>query len=171
MLDVLYRFVASYATWPAAALLVVVCMVLIASLHFLFRTLVRRRVLDLRLWYSAEEARQFFDAIGVRGRRAYVGLALTLDILYPIAYGTLMAMLMVLLFDQRWGRMLVLLPLLTVVADVLENLTVAHLAWWYNGKPSALTPLAATFTLVKWLLVGLAIAILVLGAVMRIAFA
>ena len=72
---------------------------------------------------------------------------------FPVAYGLLLAILLVRLW--RGGAPLYLLPLTMAAADVLENLTVAALALSHDaGAPSPLAWPATIFTLVKTVLIA-----------------
>jgi len=122
------------------------------------------RLLDVRGWYTPAEAAMLFEALdrfNVHARALYAVTGLTIDMLFPVAYGLLFAMLLLRLFRTP----LYILPLALATADVLENATVAVLALGYAGAPSSLAWMAATFTLIKTVLIVAVMAAAGLGVV------
>ena len=119
-------------------------------------------LLDVRGWYTPDEAAALFDALDrldAGARSVYAATGLTVDMAFPAAYGLLGAIVLVRLFrGPLW-----LLPLALAAADVAENLTVAALALAYTGSPSPLAWLAASFTLVKTVLIVATVAATVIG--------
>ena len=110
-------------------------------------------LLDSRGWYTPEDAANLFDALDrldASARAVYAATALTIDMVFPVSYGLLFAVLLFRLF--RDGARLYLLPLAAALADALENITVAVLALSHDGAPSPLAWPAAVFTLVKTVL-------------------
>ncbi|MYD90031.1 MAG: hypothetical protein F4Y08_06790 [Caldilineaceae bacterium SB0662_bin_9] len=110
--------------------------------------------LDSRGWYTPEEAAALFndlERLDANARAFYATTALTIDMVFPVCYGLLFAVLLFRLF--RSGAPLYLLPLALATADVLENITVAVLALSHDGAPSPLAWLAAVFTLTKTVLI------------------
>jgi hypothetical protein len=125
-----------------------------------------RTVPDARLGYSAAEIRAYFDAIGPRGRGLYVATQLTVDLIFPVVYGILLAVLLAHVFPHpTWW---VWVPVAAATADVCENLLLAALACTFNDAtqiPQAVirtTAVAACFTVAKWgLLVATGLGVLV----------
>ena len=120
-------------------------------------------LLDSRGWYTPGEAAALFDALDrldARARAVYAATGLIVDMAFPAAYGLLFAILLVRLFRGPFW----LLPLALAAADVAENLTVAALALMHTGSPTPLAWLAASFTLVKTVLIAATLAATVLGA-------
>lgn len=93
-------------------------------------------VLDTRASFTPEDAYQLFAALGPEGRRAYLLLHLGPDTLFPIGYALLFAFisawflvrLLPLNHPLQWLSMI---PLISGVADILENvfLVMANLAY------------------------------------------
>ena len=123
-------------------------------------------LLDSRGWYTPGEAAALFeglDRLDANARLVYAATGLTIDMAFPVAYGLLLALLLVRLW--RGGAPLYLLPLAMAAADVLENLTVAALALSYAGAPTPLAWPAAVFTLVKTVLMAATAAAVGIGAI------
>lgn len=120
-------------------------------------------LLDSRGWYTPDEVAALFDALDrldAGARTVYATTGLTIDMVFPAAYGLLFAILLLRLFRAP----LWLLPLALAAADVAENLTVAALALAHAGAPSPLAWLAAVFTLVKTVLIAATLAATGIGA-------
>jgi hypothetical protein len=128
----------------------------------------REKLLDGRYWYSKAEAGSLLDKLGRWGRRLYAVTAVTLDLVFPFAYGLLAGLLLVRFWpsSQAW---LLILPLITVIADLLENITIAVMSWSYRqGEEPALAAVAAPFTLTKRVFLALTVLALLIGLVRAI---
>lgn len=165
MREAIYNLVQRWGTWPMVALLFI--LFVLGTQGFEYRRKVlgyETRTLDGRLWYSPVEARDFLETIGERGRRVYAATELTLDILFPIVYGTLFAILLIRVYSLPTAKNLVVLPLLAAAADLLENLTAAYLALQFDGEPSSLARVATVFTATKSILLLVSFILILLGA-------
>ena len=166
MLDSLHSSFAHFATWPIVALLFIVFLICTQGFEWRRKTLgYETRALDGRFWYSPAEARDFLHHIGPNGRRIYAVTELTLDILFPLVYGTLFAALIIQVYAPDRGKFLLLVPLLAAVFDVLENITTAYLAWQYDGRTSPIARGAAVFTATKSALLLLSLILIAIGAI------
>ena len=111
-------------------------------------------LLDARQWYTPEQADALFaalDQLDPRARAFYAWTEVSVDLVFPVAYGLLLALVLLRLFAN--GRPLYLLPLAGAVADVVENVSIALLAATYDGAVSSLARVAAVFTLLKSVLI------------------
>ena len=141
------------ATWRIAVAALIGVFGCVAGLAWRHARLAGLELLDGRGWYTPGEAAALFDALDrldASARVVYATTALTIDMVFPVSYGLLFAVLLFLLF--RGGAPLYLLSLAVALADALENITVTVLALSYDGAPSPLAWLAAVFTLVKTVL-------------------
>jgi hypothetical protein len=93
-------------------------------------------ILDLRSDFSPDEAYELFSALGTEGRRAYLTLHLVPDTLFPIGYALAFAFLSAwflvrLLPLDHPLQWLSMIPLISGLSDVLENLSlvIANLAY------------------------------------------
>jgi hypothetical protein len=169
----IFERVRTFATWPVAVALLIVsslCTVGFSARRAAFDRAapgVEHVALDTRRQgYTGEEARAFVDGLGEQGRWLYATTQVTLDLLFPITYGALFSLAIARLYGPK-GAWLLLLPLLTVSADLLENVSTASLAWSFpRGNPS-LASLAGTFTFVKWRLVYATMLAIVVGALLH----
>ena len=67
--------------------------------------------------------------------RAVLGTDVSIDMIFPVAYGLLFALLLLRLFGD--GRRFYLLPIAGAATDTFENLSIALLASTYDGAPSS----------------------------------
>jgi hypothetical protein len=166
MLHSLHSSLAHFATWPVVALLFVLFLICSQGFEWRRKRLgYETRTLDARFWYSPTDASDFLCGIGPDGRRIYAVTELTLDILFPLVYGSLFAALIIQVYAPERGKFLLLVPLLAAVFDVLENITTAYLAWQYDGRTSPIARGAAVFTATKSALLLLSLILIVIGAV------
>ena len=139
---------AADATWPVFVSLTILLVGLSAGFQ-LRRILFGKQVKTLDAYvlkvYTPGDVKAFFDELGEDHRKIYAWTQVTLDIAYPLVYGTLLALLIVSLHRPEWARWLVLVPCLGAGADVLDNGTAAVLAWRYTGSESALSWVATVF--------------------------
>lgn len=158
-----YELLVGSATWPRAVLLFALACLCVGVFALRSRVLgYAGKVLDAR-WrgYSPEDVRKFFEAIGEDGRRLYATTERTLDVAFPIIYGSLFVALLILLYERQGAKYLVLIPLLNVLFDLAENFTLSSLALRFKGKPQPLAKLAAVFTRIKSLLFFLSFFVLI----------
>ncbi len=107
-------------------------------------------LLDTRQWYTSEQAADLFgalDRLDSNARAVYAWTEVSIDLVFPVAYGLLFALLLIRLFGE--GQRFYLLPIAGAAADVLENISIALLASTYDGAPTPWTSVAAVFTLLK----------------------
>lgn len=123
-------------------------------------------LLDTRQWYTPEQAAALFgalDRLDPSARSVYAWTEVSIDLIFPVAYGLLFALLLLRVFGER--RWFYLLPIAGAAADVVENLSIALLASTYDGAPTSWTTLAAAFTLLKSGLILATLAAAVGGAI------
>ena len=112
-------------------------------------------ILDMRLSYTPEEAYQLFTALGTAGRQAYRTLHLVPDTLFPIGYGLVFA------FTSAWFlvrllpldhplQWLSLTPLISSLADILENLSLVISSLAYPRRIDWVVQVASLLTKIKF---------------------
>ncbi len=116
--------------------------------------------LDLKFAYTASEAAAQIARFDDAGRLGYRLFLLTVDIVYPVAYGLALVWAIALLKQRtRWEKSL--LPVIPAVAafacDILENLTVSTLLTIYPLQPDMIGWMASIFTTLKWTFVAVSI--------------
>jgi len=117
--------------------------------------------LDTRLWYTPADVSAVMEALSPAQRDLAARAHLTLDVLFPLTYGLLLALLLARTWPERrlWR-----LAGAVVVADLMENGLLATLFWTHPRYLAVLTPMAATWTAIKWTLVALSVLLILVGA-------
>jgi len=110
-------------------------------------------ILDMEMYYTAEQAYQRFAMFGQQGRAAYL-MILTGDLIYPVLLGCFLSIAITLLFRRvtpatgNW-HMLNLLPAANMLADYLENIMLLTLLVNYPTQLNGIATVAGFATLVK----------------------
>jgi hypothetical protein len=120
---------------------------------------------DARFGYTPGEIRSLFEDWGVGRRELYARTEVTLDLAFPLVYGTLFAVFSARLFRKGLWRWALLVPLSGALADLIENFMIAYLAWSYDGHESPLVRAAACFTEVKFVCFVASLLLLLAGGV------
>jgi hypothetical protein len=112
-------------------------------------------ILDMRLSYTPEEAYQLFTALGTAGRQAYRTLHLVPDTLFPIGYGLVFAFTSAWFLVRLWPldhplQWLSLTPLISSLADILENLSLVISSLAYPSRMDWLVQVASLLTKIKF---------------------
>lgn len=162
--NLIYSQVEPIANWRTVGVLAVLVVLCFLVFRVRNHALGRRNVLlDARSWYAPDEAHQLLADLGRSGRGWYRFTEATLDVFFPVVYGTLLCVLIVLAWDEDVARWLVLVPVLAVGMDLLENATVVALIGTFHERASPLAWAGAVFTASKWVLVTLAFLLAIAG--------
>jgi len=124
-------------------------------------------LLDLRLYYSAQEAFQTIESYGPQGRALYLRF-LAADFVFVPIYGLAFALLFSRVALTLWGRAssrlrVNLLPLGIVLADFVENICLFLLLTGYPEHSLFVGTLAGMATLTKHVLTFSALLFLAYG--------
>ncbi|MGV9169866.1 MAG: hypothetical protein ACOC38_08010 [Promethearchaeia archaeon] len=123
------------------------------------------RILDMRPWYSFEDAVQLFTLLGQDGRTLYTQHQI-LDAIFPILFGTTLSQGIARMNslrdeqDIRW-RQLALLPYLETFFDYLENFLIGTQIISFPVLSPFVIISACVATIMKWSLLILSGVILV----------
>lgn len=118
--------------------------------------------LDLKFGYDKEEAFQVLDNMGPETLPIYrFGLIVT-DMIYPVFYAGFLSILMLRTWDSK---RLVLLPVLILLLDVGENLSILKLVDTFPAISDTDTQRASFFSVGKWTVVGITFLLLIMGAI------
>jgi hypothetical protein len=117
--------------------------------------------LDARPGYTAQEAFSLAGALGPQGRQLYALSEVTADLVFPVLYNLLTGLLLALVVPKafpnaslRLRETLPRLPILTAIADYLENAGIVTLLMVYPSQPTALAWVTSGFTLTKYILLA-----------------
>lgn len=124
-------------------------------------------ILDLRSNFSPDDAYELFSALGTAGRQAYLILHLIPDILFPVGYALSFAFLsawflvrlLPLDHNLQWLSMI---PLISGLADVTENLSLVICNLVYPGRIDWLVQFAHILTKVKFGLLPIGVVFLII---------
>jgi len=115
---------------------------------------------DTSLFYAPEEAARRVALYGDEGRASYVFDRWTFDLAFPAVYGAFMLSSWAFAL-ARLGRKskvdmprLLAVPLLAVVFDLAENISVTAIMLAYPASPGIALYTAGASTLLKWIFVG-----------------
>jgi len=125
-------------------------------------------LLDTQFYYPPEKAVQMIASYGIEGRQFYLWMLLTADLIFPLIYGALLAMLLIKVgrhLPDRFGWLgrFAWLPCLPVLADYGENAAIGAMLRLYPNNPKILAGLASLFTSTKWSSL-LAVSLLIAGS-------
>lgn len=125
-------------------------------------------ILDLQYFYTAEQAYEIVAAYTPAMRQAAAVTRLTLDIIYPVVYGMMLALLLTLTFrrafsPKTFADAAVFIPWGGVLFDYLENIGFAIIFLSYPKEFHFLAQVSAIFTALKWSLIGLAFLLALVG--------
>jgi len=152
-------------------------LVLLTLLSILFPTVLfpaagigEDRPLDLYFSYSHEQVYQYLDGLGAKGRSAYAKMELTTDLLFPVVYSLALTVALVIgarriLSPDSRLQYLCFFPLLLIIADWCENLSLAVVMFAFPEQLDAISTAASLFTSIKWTFLMLVVmALVTLGA-------
>jgi len=114
--------------------------------------------LDLLFWYNHNTLYMMFSSYGEAIRNIYkIGL-LTADVIYPIFYGTLLAMIIALVQKKLtipFSRRIIFIPFVAVFFDFIENALLVFLLNIYPNKNMLVADIAGYVTATKWCAFGI----------------
>jgi len=115
-------------------------------------------ILDIKYYYTAQQAYEIISNYSPQERLYYSVSALTIDILYPIIYSLFLSSLLILIFRKLSISImgiyrLCYFPFAAAFFDLLENASVVILMLNYPVKFYKLAHIAGYFTAAKWSLV------------------
>lgn len=115
-------------------------------------------VFDLKFYYIPEEARNMLRAYGLEGIRLYLIAEWTTDLIFPVISGAFFAFTLVWIGAKNWYW---LAPLM-IISDWIENVFITTLLIQYPDFNPIIALATCGSTLVKWSLLIIIIAIIVL---------
>ncbi len=114
---------------------------------------------DTSFFYSPGALFDMAEAYGQDGRQEYIRARFTFDLIYPLVYGSFLALTIswflkgALEPGNRW-RMLNLVPVLGIMFDYLENIAASLVMGLYPTRIPLFAILASGLTPLKWIFVG-----------------
>lgn len=114
--------------------------------------------LDLLFWYNHDMLYQMLASYGEVVRQRYALGLLTVDVAYPIYYGTLLALVVALILKELTipsSRKIIFIPYVAVFFDLIENSLIVYLLKAYPDKHLGIADLAGYITAAKWSAFGI----------------
>lgn len=133
----------------------VVYSIISVAIAKLFQTTGGAGILDVEFEYSTEKAFQILTLLGAEGRQFYISKIIPLDFLFIPIY-------MLFLFywicyflqkinsDKEFLNLLLMLPVLTVVFDVMENICTIIMLKQYPSINAVVCTIGSNMTLLKF---------------------
>ncbi|GAB2781982.1 hypothetical protein GCM10027275_27220 [Rhabdobacter roseus] len=124
--------------------------------------------IDLTFGFDPARTLRMVADYGPAARAYYTLIELTTDLVYPIVYSLLWAVVLTLLFRGKAYKpfgWIALLPFISLLFDYLENATIVGLLTTYPNQSVALAVLCELFKLAKWLTFGGVISLVLYGLV------
>jgi hypothetical protein len=124
--------------------------------------------LDLRFLYAPAEAHAALESLGADGRRLYAIVELSVDVVYPLAYG-LLFYLLIRWFAARSTPTRSLdaasrIPLAAMALDWLENVFILAMIATFPARSDSLARVASGVTAIKLLCFALSIGLVLYAA-------
>lgn len=110
--------------------------------------------IDLTFGLNPSKTLEMVAAYGEQGRAYYAQGEMTMDVIYPIVYTFLFAVILTLLFRNKPYtpfRYVNLLPFVTMLFDFIENVFIVMLLYRYPEQSMMVAVLCEIAKLLKWL--------------------
>jgi len=127
-------------------------------------------VLDLQFFYTPQRAYEIIGMYSPQLRHTAAIARLTLDIIYPLTYGMMLALLLVITFRRAFtpnpfADWALFLPIGGVLFDYLENFGIATMFFSYPKEYAFLARITGFLTATKWSLIGISFLLALFGGV------
>lgn len=109
--------------------------------------------LDLLFWYNHDTLYHMLTRYGEVLRSRYIIGLLTVDLAYPIYYGTLLTMILALIIKKLsvpFPQKIIFVPYIAVLFDLTENSILIFLLSTYPTKHNVMADIAGYVTATKW---------------------
>jgi len=126
--------------------------------------------IDFLIAYTPEQAYDMIAAYGPQGRQYYATIALTLDVLFPFGSAFVFSLILTHIFHRAFRekgvlQRTLLVPPAAMVADLLENVTIATMLLSYPRQLPPVALAASAFSTVKWTAVAAQLALVAIGLI------
>lgn len=126
-------------------------------------------VLDVRFWYTPQQAEEGIAQYSAEARRASIIGHLTIDLVFPVIYSLLLSLLLIVVFRRTAPehlRQVSLFPWRAALADIFENLGLVAMFSLHPVHFPLLSWITTIFTALKWLQLGFSLLVLVIGIIL-----
>lgn len=107
---------------------------------------------DTGFFYSVSSLLELMEQYGAQGRRVYIIMRWTFDVIWPLVYTTFFVVtISYLVINPSYSKYWLIAPILGVVFDFLENILLTiHMAV-YPQELTILLYITPFMTLIKWI--------------------
>lgn len=156
--DLFKKYAKGWLVLTFLALDIFFMVIVMPNMSIILRTSTPNEIapLDLKFFYTPEQAFTTLEAFGQSGRDAYKIVEMTADIIYPIVYTIAFGLLLTWLFKHAFDedhaiQRFNILPIGAWLFDLLENLGIVSMLNIFPNIPVGLAWVIAIFTAIKWL--------------------
>lgn len=125
-------------------------------------------VIDLTMGFNPQKTLNMVADYGEEGRAYVAKVETTADIVYPIIYAFLFAIILTLIYRNKTWAWVSIIPFITMFFDFLENICIVTLLNSYPEQSSTWGTLCETFKLLKWVSFGIIILLIVYGLISKL---
>ena len=127
---------------------------------------------DTSLMYSASDLYEMAEAYGEDGRRVYITLRFTFDLVWPLIYMffmvTVLSRLLIKFPEKSLLRKLHFVPIIGGMFDFLENIAASIVLARYPLKTPLIAEMTPIVSLIKWGILGVGFMLIAVFIVVRI---
>lgn len=172
MLQQLVQLIERISSIPILVALTLVS-ILFPAVLFPLHKIGDSKLLDLHFSYSSVQVYEHLAALGEEGRNAYICMALTSDLVFPICYSLVLSVALIMVLKNLFPpacrfRYLCLFPFLIVIFDWCENLSLAYITNVFPKPVGWIINFSSFFTSLKWSLVLLSVMMLFIVIIIQI---
>ncbi len=122
--------------------------------------------IDLTMGYTPLRTLQMVEEYGEKARAYYATVEMTVDLIYPIVYSCLFAVILSLLYYRKSYKPLEyvnLVPFISLLFDYLENITIITMLKNYPEQSMTVASLCEVFKMIKWLSFSITVLLIIYG--------
>lgn len=118
--------------------------------------------------YTPDRAYEILSVYNTEALQYYKNIELSVDIIYPIIYGFAFSLLIAFIWgriapEKQWTKLLPVIPLKGMLFDFAENTGIVVMINQLPERADGIASVTAIFSLLKWSLDFLAMAIIFIG--------
>ena len=125
-------------------------------------------VIDLTMGFNPEKTLDMVAAYGDEGRAYVKKIETTTDIVYPIIYAFLFAIILTLIYRNKSLAWVAIFPFITMILDFKENFCIVTLINSYPEQSYNWATLCEVFKLLKWISFGIIILLIIFGVISKL---
>lgn len=123
--------------------------------------------IDLTFGFNPEKSLSMISQYSEAAKKVYARTEMTKDVLYPIVYTFLFAIILSLLFKNTPLALVNVLPMISGIFDLLENSMIVSLLYSYPNNSHGQAVLLEIFKLLKWISTGFVIFLILYGLIKK----